>query len=634
MADKIYSLRKSRKVMEWSYGWYKKQAVRLSERHLREFENLLEQGDAAYLSGDKAKASDAAQQLEEFTNAHFKKTALQYALELATALFFALVIATLVRQMWFELYEIPTGSMRPTFKEQDHLTVSKTQFGINFPLRTSHLLFEPDQVKRTGIVIWSGDGVSLTDTDSTYFGIFPYKKRYIKRLMGKPGDLLYFYGGKIYGIDEQGNLINELLDSPWLEKLEYIPFLSFQGEVNSPSRGLIQFEQMHQAIGRLRLDNKGNWVGEVYNQKEWVPDDPTMEQKPHNTIQTFTDFWGLRNFAMARLLTKDQLKQYSDIDTSGLKDGVLYLELAHHPSLTYPKPYMVRQNSNISLSLKPLTTIIPLEERHLKAIMDNLYTARFDVNDGIARRYQLGDGSFSSANPTFPGIPDGRYEFYYGKGVSVGWAGITSPLPTDHPLYSLNPANVQNLFNFGIDFYKLYEPTPTNPYIFPHRYAYFRDGDLYLMGAPILKKDDPILKDFVERELKREKQSTPTKPYTAFQDYGPPLKDGKIDKAFLKAFGLEIPPKNYLVLGDNHAMSADSRIFGFLPQANLQGVPDLIIWPPSSRLGRPPQAHYPLFTLPRIIIWGIASLIGLIWYFYHRRAKQLPVFKERITKEA
>ena len=47
------------------------------------------------------------------------------------------------------------------------------------------------------------------------YGDFPYTKRYIKRCMGKAGDTLYFYGGKIYGFDEEGNDLVELRDNPW-----------------------------------------------------------------------------------------------------------------------------------------------------------------------------------------------------------------------------------------------------------------------------------------------------------------------------------------------------------------------------------------------------------------------------------
>ena len=355
-----------------------------------------------------------------------------------------------------------------------------------------------------------------------------------------------------------------------------------------------------------------------------------MQQKPHDQIKTYSDFWGMRNYAMARLLTKDELKQYPDLDTTGLKEGILYLELVHNPSLTYPKATLQRGSYNV---IKPLTSLIPLQEQHLKAIMNNMYTARFDVISGRAKRYSVGNSYINANSPSFPGIPDGRYEFYYGKGDKIGWGGIASPLPQDHPLYSVAPGNVQNLFNLGIDVNTFYDPTPSNLYFFPHRYAYFRDGDLYLLGGPVLKKEDPTLIDFLERETKREKQSTESKPYTAFKDYGPPLKEGKMDAEFIKAFGLQIPPKHYLVLGDNHAMSADSRIFGFLPQANLQGVPDLIIWPPGSRLGHPPQKPYPLLTLPRLIVWGIALLIGLVWYAIHRYRSQLPVFKKRPKAE-
>ena len=87
-------------------------------------------------------------------------------------------------------------------------------------------------------------------------------------------------------------------------------------------------------------------------------------------------------------------------------------------------------------------------------------------------------------------------------------------------------------------------------------------------------------------------------------DNGPPLKDGKYDIEKIRTFGLKIPEKNYYVLGDNHAMSADSRAFGFLPEANLQGAPSLIIWPPGDRLGPPPQMPYRLFTLPRVHCLG------------------------------
>ena len=75
-------------------------------------------------------------------------------------------------------------------------------------------------------------------------------------------------------------------------------------------------------------------------------------------------------------------------------------------------------------------------------------------------------------------------------------------------------------------------------------------------------------------------------------------------------------------------MSLDSRVFGFVPQQNLQGAPSLIIWPPGDRWGPPEQKPYPIFTLPRLIVWTFVGIITLIWYFFHRRSLRKPLFKK------
>lgn len=624
--SKNYTLNQCRKILEWSYSWYKKSGKNLPDDKLSTFEADLEACDQAYLSNNEERASELAQKLEKFTNENFKKTPVQYVLELIIALAFALAIAVVVRQMWFEPYEIPTGSMRPTFKEQDHLTVSKTQFGLNVPLETSHFYFEPNQVKRGGIVIWSGDGIALRDTQSTYFGIVPYSKRYVKRLIGKPDDILYFYGGKIYGVDREGKPIDDLLTPPELDKIEHIPFLTFEGEITSPARGTFQFEQMHKPLGRLVTSAPGTFVGEIFDGKRWVKDDPMMQLTPHHHIKTFSDYWGIKNYAMARLITKEQLSEYPDLDAKDLPEGVLYLELIHHPNMSYPKPEIHRAFGGL-ISISPYHTIIPVQKQHIEALMKNMYTARFDVKDGLVRRYSTGETSFNSNSPKLSGVPDGTYEFYYGKAVSVGWGGITTELPENHPLYNHDPLFVQTLYNMGIDWNTIYAPSANNTYLFPHRYGYFRDGNLYFLGGIIYGKEDPVLVAFNAKEQQKQSKSTESKPYPAFKDYGPPLKDGVLDIDFIKMYGIHVSPKQYIVLGDNHAMSADSRICGFIPEENLQGVPEYIIWPPGDRWGRPNQPPYALFTTSRLIVWGIVIAAGIAWIMWRRHRLSRPVFR-------
>jgi len=623
-----YSLHKSHTIGKSSYKIFRKKEAGLPEQVKNEIRLLIQSIDKAIACGDKQSASEAAKKLEQLNDIHFKKTLFDYAREFAFALIFALVIATIVRQMWFEFYEIPTGSMRPTFEEQDHLTVSKTAFGINIPLVTDHFYFDPDLVERMGVVTFIGTNLALEDTDTTCFWIFPCKKRYIKRLIGKPGDSLYFYGGKLYAIDKEGNELTDFLDSPYLKHLEHIPFLSFDGRIKHVNRNETLFTQMDLPAGRYKRLGTNRISGEVWDGRKWVEDNPTAPLKPHDRIETYSDIYGMRNFAMARLLNKKQLDERRDLDTRGLEEGILYLELLHTPSLNNPPPLSARQGMENILVLRPYSTVIPLQQRHIDALFSNLYTARFDVHDNYARRYSAGSNRYTPGSPRLQGVPNGTYEFYFGKAWKVNWGGILSALPESHPLYNKSPEFLQLLYNLGLDFNRIFSPSANNLVFFPNRYAYFRDGDLYLLGAPVIKKEDSTLSTFHEREKKRNENPKEHPPYIPFVDYGPPVDEsGAYKRDFIRTFGVTVPEKHYLVLGDNHAMSADSRRFGFVPEENLQGAPSIIFWPPGDRFGIPMQKPYTILVLPRLIIWAIAFIIFISWYFWHRREMKKTIWK-------
>lgn len=626
-----YSLRKSRQIMKSCYKWYQKKGKTLSSDKLNFLESHLQQLDQALIEKNREKASAVAKELEQFSHNHFSRSIWDYSLEMLFALLFALLIATVVRQMWFELYEIPTGSMRPTFKEQDRLTVTKTAFGINYPLETKHLYFDPTLVQRTSVVIWSGDGIAHLDSDSTFLGIFPYTKRFIKRAMGKPGDTLYFYGGQIYGFDRDGNDLVELRHSPSLSKLDHIPFIHFEGRpaiIQEPRQNMsskVNFNLINQLIGKYSF-SRNDFKGEIFNGKEWIKDQPEAQKQDHSSIQTYSDFFGMRNYAMARLLTKDQIEAYTSISLEGVEEAPLYLELRHTPSLSYPGPILDRYG----MAIAGFTTAVPLKEKQLKTLMNNMYTTRFVVKNERGDRYrQEGGQSFNSSSPSFPGVADGVYEFYYGKAYKIDWGGIATLLPADHPLYSMDPKHIQMLYNLGIEMNTEFAPHSRQQATFPNRYAYFRDGDLYVLGAPLLNSNDTILKSFNEREKIREEKGFAWQPYVAFKDYGAPVtENGELNKDFISIFGYKVPEGHYLVLGDNHAMSQDSRHFGPIPQANLQGAPSLIIWPPGERWGFPNQKPYPMINTPRLIVWGVVATILLIWYLVHRRRIRQPLFKK------
>lgn len=633
MKHPFYSLRKSRNILRHIYSLYRRKRTLLSSDLLRTLEEDLESLDKSILSRNREESSRLAQNLESFSKKHLKKTPFEYFKELFSALLIALLVATVIRQMCFEPMEIPTGSMRPTFKEQDRLIVSKTNFGVNIPLKAKHFFFKPSLVKRTGIVIFRPENMDMQNTDTSYFGI-PGKKRYIKRCIGKPGDALYFYGGLIYGIDQNGNDLKILRESSWMASLEHIPFINFEGRATATApniQGLyspVFYHQTSQLIGKQSLLSNRKILGEIYVNKEWKKE--SLSVHAAKTPQSYFDFWGIKNYATARLLTREEVEKKSYAQSDGLENATLYLELRHTPNLTSPSPKIIfDEYARLRPSLAYHTTVIPLKEEHLHAIMANLYTSRFIVKNQYAYRYSNNrkyDPTEYSAFPKLSGVADGCYEFYYGKCSSISWGGVSSPLSNDHPLYKYTKENIQNLFNLGIEFHKAFHPSNKDQPFFPSRFAYFRNGDLYLMGAPIIQKEDSTLLNFHQREKNLQQRY---KTYIPFIDYGPPLKeDNTLDSDFIRSFGIKVPERMYLVLGDNHAASSDSRDFGFVPEENIRGSASFILWPPGKRWGQPSQIDSSWTTIPTLLVYSAILFIALLTYVFHKKRNSKPIFKK------
>jgi signal peptidase I len=612
MFSSTYSLRKSKLILRHVYRLYLRRQKKISPLAQEQLKKTLILLEDAILQKKRPEAHALALHAQALEKEYLQKTSFEKTRDFIVGIAFALCVAILIRQVWFEFYEIPSGSMRPTLKEQDRLVVSKTTFGINLPLTTKHLYFDPDLVKRGGIFIFTGEDMDIRDVDTLYFYLFPGKKQYIKRLMGKPGDTLYFYGGKMYGMDIQGNDISPELQQQVLEKIEHIPFIHFEGKVtsgqgNTPS---VILHQMNEPVARLYVNSFNQPRGEMLASSPGQP-----------LLCDYFNLWGFQDFATARLLTKQQVQEFTDQTLANVPEGLLYLELRHHPSLSNitlgPDEYG-RRRPLLGMS----TSIIPLTETHLQKLFQNLYTARFEVKNGIARRLGFkANQDYTAFLPKLPGVPDGTYEFYHGKAYAVQWQGLTKELEPSHPLNQFSSEKIQLLYNVGIEFDLHFTPQVKQQKIVPARYAYFRDGSLYLLGAPIFEKDDPVLQDFITREEQKKNGS-----YYPFVDLGPPLKaDGTLDRELVAARGITIPAGSYLALGDNHAMSSDSRDFGFVPQGNVRGAPSWIFWPSGARWGYPLQPHYPFLNVPRSIIWILAVIILIIWSAHHQRRYKLPL---------
>lgn len=599
MIVKYLSLRKAKRALSQFRRLYERKAKSLDSAAKQSIQDYLLKLREAILNQDHREAKRISSELTLASDKLMPKTAFDKVRKHAYETIFALLVAVLIRTMWFELYTIPTGSMRPALKEQDFLVVSKTDYGINVPLQLSHFYFNPTLVQRGSVIVFNSENMDIEDSDTNYFYLFPGKKQMVKRLVGKPGDTLYFYGGQIYGIDAEGKEIAHL---EHVNQTEHIPFIRFDGKVEAPTHkgGLFSpviYYQMNQPIAKLSLNPSGSITGEM------------LRPMAH-----YSDLWGMKHFAMARLLTKAQANQiHPNADLGG--DGLLYLELTHHPSLQGGTLIRDEYNRNRP-EFAHSTSLLPLKQEHLDAIGDHMTTARFVVKNGVAYRYGWNPHSHSAHLPRLPDVPDGTYEIQDGKVYKLPFTwlpifgGYAKPVPANHPLYNHTPERIALFYNLGIEFLDYYLPIAKMQRATPSRYAYFRDRDLFLMGAPILKKGDPALTDFIKREQQKQANGSA---YLPFIDNGPPSLDE------IRKNGIKIPEKMYLALGDNHAMSADSRQFGFVPEDNLKGGVSFIFSPPGERFGSMAQPAKSHFTFPNLAIWAAFILAAACSSLYYRR---------------
>ncbi|MBR6663393.1 MAG: signal peptidase I [Alphaproteobacteria bacterium] len=102
---------------------------------------------------------------------------------------YAILIAMLIRTLWFEPFKIPSGSMYPTLFVGDYLFVSKYTYGYSrHSLPWSIPLFEgriwSDAPQRGEVVVFKYPRDNRTD--------------YIKRVIGMPGDKIKLEQGRLY----------------------------------------------------------------------------------------------------------------------------------------------------------------------------------------------------------------------------------------------------------------------------------------------------------------------------------------------------------------------------------------------------------------------------------------------------
>ncbi|MDR2945657.1 MAG: signal peptidase I [Candidatus Adiutrix sp.] len=112
-----------------------------------------------------------------------KPTTGQVVKEYAQAIILAVALALVIRSFVLQAFQIPSGSMIPTFLEGDRVLVTKFIYGIRNPFNNK-VWIEAGQPERWDVVVF----VYPRDTS----------KDFVKRVVGLPGETVSMVNGQIF----------------------------------------------------------------------------------------------------------------------------------------------------------------------------------------------------------------------------------------------------------------------------------------------------------------------------------------------------------------------------------------------------------------------------------------------------
>jgi signal peptidase I len=131
-------------------------------------------------------------------------------LEWAETVFSAVILAAVLMYFVVQAFKIPSGSMRVTLLEGDHLFVNKFIYGMRIPF-TGRRVLRLREVSRGDVVVFR---FPSDDVRELHCGSIQYGKDFIKRVIGVSGDKVAVSAGRVFVNDK------ELRDEPYAQYLD------------------------------------------------------------------------------------------------------------------------------------------------------------------------------------------------------------------------------------------------------------------------------------------------------------------------------------------------------------------------------------------------------------------------------